>query len=139
MPSFFAVRLASILSPISADVFGLRADELHAVLGQDFGKARILGEKSVAGMHGIGAGDLAGRQDGGDVEIAVLRGGRADADALVGKPHMHGVRVGGRMHRHGRDAELLAGAQHPQRDLAAIGDQDLIEHFEMAASRPPAG
>ena len=26
------------------------------------------------------------------------------------------------------DAELLAGAQDPERDLAAIGDQDLVEH-----------
>ena len=41
---------------------------------------------------------------------------------------MHGVGVGGRMHRDGRDAELLAGAQHPQRDLAAVGDQDFFEH-----------
>ena len=111
-----------------ADVFGLRPDELHAVFGENFGKARILGQKSVAGMHGVGAGDLAGRQDGGNVEVAVLRRGRADADALVGKAHMHGVGVGGGMHGHRRNAELLAGAQHPQRDLAAIGDQDFIEH-----------
>ena len=42
---------------------------------------------------------------------------------------MHGVGVGGRMHRDRLDAELLAGAQHAQRDLAAIGDQDLGEHL----------
>ena len=41
---------------------------------------------------------------------------------------MHGVGVGGRMHRDRLDAELLAGPQHAQRDLAAIGDQDLGEH-----------
>jgi hypothetical protein len=32
------------------------------------------------------------------------------------------------MHGDGRYAELFAGAQNTQRDLAAIGDQDLIEH-----------
>jgi len=32
------------------------------------------------------------------------------------------------MHGNRGDAEFLAGAQHPQRDLTAIGDQDLIEH-----------
>ena len=32
------------------------------------------------------------------------------------------------MHRHGGDAELLAGAQNSERDLAAVGDEDLIEH-----------
>ena len=42
---------------------------------------------------------------------------------------MHRVGVGGRMDRDGRDAELLAGAQDAQRDLAAIGDQDLREHL----------
>ncbi len=41
---------------------------------------------------------------------------------------MHGVRIRGRVHGDGLDAELLAGAQHPQRDLAAIGNQDLVEH-----------
>ena len=111
-----------------ADVFGLGADEVHVVIGEDFGKARVLRQEAVAGMHGVGAGDLAGGENVGDVEIAVFRRRRADADALVGKTHMHGVGVGGGMHGDGRNAELLAGAQDAQRDLAAIGDQDFIEH-----------
>jgi len=41
---------------------------------------------------------------------------------------MHGVGVGGRVHGHRRNAQLLAGAQDAQRDLAAIGDQDFLEH-----------
>jgi hypothetical protein len=32
------------------------------------------------------------------------------------------------------DAELLAGAQHAQRDLAAVGDEDLVEHGRAAHS-----
>jgi hypothetical protein len=32
------------------------------------------------------------------------------------------------MNRDGGDAELLAGAQHPQCDLAAIGNEDFVEH-----------
>jgi hypothetical protein len=32
------------------------------------------------------------------------------------------------MHRDGGDAELLACAQHAERDLAAIGYENLIEH-----------
>ena len=78
-------------------------------------------------MHGVGAGDLAGGEDRRNVEVAVARRRRADADALVGEPHMHGVGVGGRMHRDRRDAEFLAGAQDAERDLAAVGDQDLVE------------
>jgi hypothetical protein len=41
---------------------------------------------------------------------------------------MHGVGIRGRMHGHRRDAEFLAGAQDAKRDLAAIGDEDFIEH-----------
>jgi hypothetical protein len=106
----------------------LRTDEADIVLGEDLGEARILGQEAVARMHGIGAGDLAGRQQRRHVEIAVAGRRRADADAFVGEPDMHGVGVGGGMHRDRQDAELLAGAQHPQRDLAAIGDEDFVEH-----------
>ena len=101
---------------------------MDVVLFEDFGEARVLGKEAVARMHGVGAGDLAGGEQRRDVEIAVARGRRADADALVREPHMHGVGVGGRMHGHGRDAELLAGAQHAQRDLAAVGYEDFFEH-----------
>src|SRR4051812_922935 len=37
------------------------------------------------------------------------------------------------MHRDGGDAELLARAQHAERDLAAIGYEDLVEHGVLSA------
>ena len=61
----------------------------------------------------------------GDVEIAVRRRRRADADRVVGQPDVHRVGVGGRMHRDRLDAHLVAGAVDAQRDLAAVGDQEL--------------
>src|SRR5690606_26921490 len=63
-----------------------------------------------------------------DVEIGVARWRRADADAFVGQAHMHGVGVRCGMHHHCLDAQLLGGAQNPERDLATIGDEDLLEH-----------
>ena len=84
-----------------ADMLGLGADEMQIVLGEDFGEAGIFRQEAVAGMHRVGAGDLAGREQRGNVEVAVLRRRRADADALVGEAHMHGVGVGGGMHRDG--------------------------------------
>ena len=39
---------------------------------------------------------------------------------------MHGVGVGGRMDRDGLDAHFMAGAVDAERDLAAIGDQQLF-------------
>jgi hypothetical protein len=41
---------------------------------------------------------------------------------------MHRVGVGGGMHGDRLDAHLAAGADDAQRDLAAVGDQDLLEH-----------
>ena len=70
----------------------------------------------------------------GDVEVAVARRRRADADALVGQPHMHRLGVGGGVHGDGGDAQLAAGALDAKRDLAAVGDQDLLEHCRHARS-----
>jgi hypothetical protein len=117
-----------------AQMLGRRADERDAMLAQNLGKAGILRQEAVAGMDRIGAGDLAGRDQGGDIEIALGGRRRADAHAFVGQAHVHGVLVGGGMHRHRLDAQLAAGAQHPQGDLAAIGDQDLVEHADLVAS-----
>ena len=47
---------------------------------------------------------------------------------------MHGVGVGRRVHGDRGDADFLAGAQDPERDLAAVGDQDLFEHRVRAGS-----
>jgi hypothetical protein len=98
------------------------------VLGQDLGKSRIFGKEAVAGMDGVGAGDLAGRDERGDVEIALGGRRRADANAFVGQAHMHGVLVGRGMNGHRLYAKLAAGTQHSERDLAPVGDQDLVEH-----------
>ena len=111
-----------------ADMLRLRADEGDAVMLEHLREARVLGQEAVAGMDRIRAGDLAGGDQGRDVEIAVAGGRRADAHALVGEAHMHGVRVGGGMDRHGGDAELLRRAQDSQGDLASVGNEDLIEH-----------
>ena len=44
---------------------------------------------------------------------------------------MHRVGIGGRMHGDGGDAHFAAGALDAQRDLAAVGDEDLLEHFRI--------
>ena len=104
------------------------------MVGENFGETGVLGQKAVPGMYGIGASDLAGCQQRRDVEVAVLRWRRSDTDAFVRKPDMHGVGIGGGMHRDGRYTQLLAGAQDTQGDLAAIGYQDLVEHHCVCGS-----
>ena len=111
-----------------ADVLRRRADEGDLVLFEDLGEARIFRQEAVAGMHGVGAGDLAGGKQARNVEIAFGGRRRADAHAFVGEADVHGVGVGGRVHGDGSDAELLARALDAQCNLSPVGDQDFVEH-----------
>jgi len=47
---------------------------------------------------------------------------------LIGKSHVHGVAIRIGVHRDGRYPELPAGPHDPDRDLAAVSDQDLLQH-----------
>ena len=121
------------------DVLGTRADEGQAVRLDDLGELGVLAEEAVARVHRLRPGDLGRGDDRGHVQIALGRRRRADAHALVGHahPHARGVRL--RVHGHGGHAHLAAGADHAQRDLAAVGDEDLVEHGcqSMTASGSP--
>src|SRR5262245_15196119 len=109
-------------------MLGRRSDEGDVVLFENLSEAGILGQEAIARMHGVGAGDFAGGDNRGNIEIAVLGRRRADAHALIGEPNMHGVGVGRRVHRNGGDAKLLASAFDSEGDLSPVGDQDLVEH-----------
>src|SRR4029077_3043881 len=79
-------------------MLGARADKGDLMLFEDLGKAGILREKAIARMHGVGASDLASRDDLRNVEIAVLGGGggggyaffRADPTAWVARRRRSG-------------------------------------------------
>ena len=110
-----------------ADVLGLGADEGQAVGFHHLGEVGVLAEEAVAGMDCLGPGDGGGGEKCGHVQVAVACRWRADADAFIGQADMHGRGIGGGMHGNGADAHFLAGAVDAQRDLAAVGDQDLGE------------
>src|SRR5204863_7087082 len=88
----------------------------------------VLREEAIAGMDRLGAGDLGGADDGRDVQVRFLGRRRADAHRLIGELDVQRVGVGQRVHRHRLDAKLAAGADHAQRDLAAVRDQNALEH-----------
>ena len=110
-----------------ADVLGLRPDEDDVVRLDDLGELRILAEEAVARVDRVRARDLGGRDDVGDVEIALGRGRRTDADRLVREPDVHGVGIRGRMDRDRLDPHLMTRAVDAERDLAAVGDQQLLD------------
>ena len=59
----------------------------------------------------------------------------------VGEADVEALAVGGRVHGDGLDAELAAGADDADGDLAAVGDQDALEHglsrLELGSFRAP--
>ena len=105
-----------------------RADEDEAGLLDALGEVGVLRQEAVAGVDGFGVGDLGRGDDRRYVEVAQAGRGGADAHRLVGEAHVLGVGVGLGMDGDGLDAELAAGAQDAQGDLAAVGNEDLLEH-----------
>ena len=77
----------------------------------------------------------------GMLEVGLARRRRADADVVVGEAHVQRLAIGLRVHGDRLDAELAARADDAQRDLAAIRDQDFLEHvgFTTLRSRLRAG
>ena len=115
----------------------LRADELDAFLFQPARELGVLGQKAVARVHRLGAGLLAGGDDLVDDQVGLFRRRRANAHGLVGQVHEQRVLVRLGVHRHGGDAHLAGGLDDAASNLAAVCNQDLLEHvcFPRAAIR----
>jgi hypothetical protein len=88
----------------------------------------VLGQESVTRMDGIDVADFGGADHAVDFQITVGTRGFTDADGFIGELDVEGIDVGFRVNRERFDPELLAGANNAQRDLASVGDQNLIEH-----------
>ena len=91
-------------------------------------KRLALRQEAVARMHRLGAAVPAGRDDLVDDEVALGGGRRPDRDRLVGHLDVQRVLVGLGIDRDGRDAHAAGGLDDAAGDLAAIGDQDALEH-----------
>ncbi len=79
-------------------------------------------------MHRLGAGPAARLDDAVAAQIALGRWRRADAHRLVRLADMERVGIGVGMDRNRGDAHAARRADHPAGNLAAIGDEDLLEH-----------
>ncbi len=106
-----------------ADMFRRRTDKGKAVFFDHGGKVGIFRQEAVTRMDGFRPGDFGRRQDRRNIQIAVFRCGRADADGFVCQADMHGIGIGGGMHRDSFDAHFAAGALNTQRDFATVGNQ----------------
>ncbi len=109
------------------DRLAARTDERDPGLLTRPGEGRVLRQEAVAGMDGVGLHALRHLQDPVDAQIAVARGGRAHGMCFVGLADVQRRPVGLRVDGHRPDAHLAAGPDDADRDLPAIGDQDLPE------------
>ncbi len=103
-------------------------DEDDAGLCQRARKGLALGQEAVAGMHGLGAGLAAGLDDLVDHQVAFGGRRRADLDGLVGHFDVQRVAVGLGIDGDRLDAHPAGGLDDAAGDLAAIGDQNSLEH-----------
>ena len=71
-------------------------------------------------------------------KVALGRGSRPQTVRLIGMKHMQRGTVGVRIDGHGPQPHLAAGANHPQRDLAAVRNQDFLYGPSQAAILPQA-
>ncbi len=85
---------------------------------------RALGEKSVAGMDRVRSGRLRGTDVLLRIEIA------GDLDDLVCRASMQRAGVVGGSDGHRGDAQLVAGAEDANRDLAPVCDEQLLDRHE---------
>ena len=110
------------------DAGGRGADEGDPTLFADLGEMRILSQKSVPGMDGLGAADLGGADDSVELQVALRSGRRADAHGFVGQLDVQGLGVRLREDGHRPDAKLSAGPDDPNGYFAAICDKNFRKH-----------
>ena len=113
---------------MAAIALAIRADEDEAGFRERGRKRRAFGEEAVSRMHGLGAGLFAGCKDTIDAEIAFGRRRRTNRHRLVRHLDVECVPVSVGVDRYGRDPHPARGLDDPTGNLAAIGDQDPLEH-----------
>src|SRR5204863_156793 len=87
------------------------------------GEVGALAEKTVARMNGLRAGGPRGFDEGLDAEIAPAGSRGADRQREVRGAHVQARGVGLGIDRDRLEPLRVAGADDPERDLAAICDQ----------------
>src|SRR5262249_39305689 len=111
------------------DGLGRRADERDPHPGDGPGEVGVLRVEAVPRVDAVGAAALDGAEDGVGVEVALRRRLTAEGKGLVSEENVEGVTVEVGVPRPRADAELAARPDDPHRDLAPVGDQDLVEHW----------
>ena len=129
--------LGGELVPHLGQDLGGGADEGDPRLLTGPGEVGVLAEEAVAGVDGIHVAALGQVNDAVNVQIGP-QGGLVLADKVglvrLGAEEGEGVLVG--VHGHRVQAQVVAGPEHPDGDLAPVGHQDFVELFFRHAFLP---
>jgi hypothetical protein len=87
-------------------------------------------------MNGVDVGNLGRGDYCRNVQIAVGRARRTNADGLIGKTNVQGVAVRFAIHSDGTHAEFTACIEDAQSNFATIGDQNLTKHSTPSEAEP---
>ncbi len=110
-----------------ADRGGRRAHENETGILAGVRKRRALRQEAIARMDRLAAGVPGRRDQLGNGEIGFARGRGADQDRGVGVANVRGETVRLGVDRDGGEAFLVAGADHANRDFAAVRDQHPLQ------------
>ena len=102
-------------------------DEDQPRLLHGAGERCPLRQEAVPGMDRLGAGGQRRLHDCLDPQVALGRRGGPDPDGDIGGADVSRAARRHRCRRHGLDAQLPAGAEDPDCDLAAVRDEQAVE------------
>ena len=106
------------------DRFWGRTNERQAGVAAGTREGGVLGQEPIAWMYRLGAGSARDVENCLDVEVAAGRLVRAEVEGLMRLAHVPRGAVAVGIDRHGRQPQFAAGANDPNGDLAAVGDED---------------
>ncbi len=128
-PRFLHADLRLGLVAHQADRLGGRPDKDQARQPHFPCEGGRLGEKPITRVDGICFGLKRSLYQDIRIQIGFPRRGRTNADRLVCVLYVKRIPIRLRIYGNGLNAELFAGSHDAYGDLAAVGNQDLIDHF----------
>ena len=136
-PAALAAAIARALLPVRVSTSAVGPMKVMPGVGAGLGERGVLREEAVAGVDRVRAGADRRGDDHVGVEVGPHRvAALADLVGLVGLQPVLGAAVLVGEDRDRLRAELVGGAERPDRDLAAVGHQHLGEHALEASGSP---
>ena len=133
-PARMAASRAAVLLPIIAMTSGDGPMNVRPASLAGAREGGVLGEEPVSRMDGVGARAPGRVDDRLDAQIALGRLAGPDVHRLIRFTHVAGAAIAVGEDGDRRDAHFPARPHDPDRDFAAVGDQDFHE-----AARPEEG